>query len=69
MRDALGLVSALGHSSVAAVVGHDYGSPVAAWCALARPDVFRSVVLMSAPFDGTPALLRHAPGPRPAPAG
>ena len=26
------------------------------WCALVRPDVFRSVVLMSAPFDGPPAL-------------
>jgi pimeloyl-ACP methyl ester carboxylesterase len=56
VRDALGLVSALGKRSVAAVVGHDYGSPVAAWCALARPDVFRSVVLMSAPFAGPPSL-------------
>jgi pimeloyl-ACP methyl ester carboxylesterase len=55
-RDALGLVSALGHRSVAAVVGHDFGSPIAAWCALLRPDVFRSVVLMSAPFPGPPAL-------------
>ena len=56
VRDALGLVFALGHRSVAAVVGHDFGSPVAAWCALLRPDVFRSVVLMSAPFAGPPAL-------------
>lgn len=55
-RDALGLVSALGIRSVAAVVGHDFGSPVAAWCALVRPDVFRSVALMSAPFAGPPAL-------------
>jgi pimeloyl-ACP methyl ester carboxylesterase len=54
VRDALGLVFALGYRSVAAVVGHDYGSPVAAWCALVRPDVFRSVVLMSAPFAGPP---------------
>ena len=54
VRDALGLVWALGRESVAAVVGHDFGSPVAAWCALLRPDVFRSVVLMSAPFDGPP---------------
>ena len=29
------LVSALGYRSVAAVVRHDFGSPVAAWCALA----------------------------------
>ena len=51
-----GSVSALGLRSVAAVVGHDFGSPVAAWCALLRPDVFRSVVLMSAPFGGPPQL-------------
>ena len=56
VRDALGLVSALGLRSVAAVVGHDFGSPVAAWCALVRPDVFRAVALMSAPFAGPPAL-------------
>jgi pimeloyl-ACP methyl ester carboxylesterase len=55
-RDAIGLVSALGYRSVAAVVGHDFGSPVAAWCALVRPDVFRAVALMSAPFAGPPAL-------------
>ena len=53
VRDAAGLVSALGHQT-AAVVGHDFGSPVAAWCALTRPDVFRSVALMSAPVPGPP---------------
>jgi pimeloyl-ACP methyl ester carboxylesterase len=41
---------------VAAVVGHDFGSPVAAYCALIRPDLLRSVVLMSAPFAGPPSL-------------
>jgi pimeloyl-ACP methyl ester carboxylesterase len=56
VRDALGLVSALGYRSVTTVVGHDFGSPVAAYCALIRPDVFRSVVLMSAPFAGPPSL-------------
>jgi pimeloyl-ACP methyl ester carboxylesterase len=56
VRDALGLVSAFGHASVDAVIGHDYGSPVAAWCALLRPDVFRSVVLMSTPFAAPPPL-------------
>jgi pimeloyl-ACP methyl ester carboxylesterase len=56
VRDTLGLVSALGYRSVAAVIGHDFGSPVAAWCSLIRPDVFRSVVLMSAPFAGPPPL-------------
>ena len=56
VRDALGLVFALGYRSVAAVVGHDFGAPIAAWCAVTRPDVFRSVALMSAPFAGTPSL-------------
>jgi len=56
VKDALTLVLALGHRSVSAVIGHDFGSPVAAYCALARPDVFRSVVMMSAPFAGPPVL-------------
>src|SRR5687768_10868706 len=69
VRDAIGLVAALGYSSVAAVIGHDFGSPVAAYCALLRPDVFRSVVLMSAPFAGPPTLPfgggpGHRAGPR-----
>lgn len=56
VRDALGLVSAFGLRSVAAVVGHDFGASVAAWCALVRPDVFRALALMSAPFAGPPAI-------------
>ena len=55
VRDALGLVHAMGHKKVA-VVGHDFGSPIAAWCAIVRPDVFTRVALMSAPFSGTPSL-------------
>lgn len=55
-RDALGVVEALGHRSVAAVVGHDFGSMIAAYCGLVRPDVFRSLVMMSFPFDGPPTL-------------
>ena len=54
VEDVLALVQALGASAVHAVIGHDFGSPVAAWCALLRPDVFRSVVMMSAPFGGPP---------------
>ena len=54
-RDALGLVHAMGHRRVS-VVGHDFGSPVAACCALTRPDVFERLVLMSAPFAGVHAL-------------
>jgi pimeloyl-ACP methyl ester carboxylesterase len=56
VRDAVGLLYALGHRSVAMVAGHDAGSPVAAWSALIRPDVFRSVALMSSPFPGPPSL-------------
>ena len=54
VSDVLALVQALGHTKVHAVIGHDFGSPVAAWCALMRPDVFQSVVMMSAPFGGPP---------------
>lgn len=62
VADMLGLVHALGHGSAAAVIGHDYGSPVAAWCALLRPEVFRSLVMMSAPFAGPPDLASPASG-------
>jgi len=54
VRDLVALLSALGVKSTA-VAGHDFGSPVAAWCALVRPDLFRSAVLMSAPFAGPPS--------------
>jgi len=67
VRDMLGLVSAIGYRSVVAVVGHDHGSGVAAWCALARPDVFRSVVLMSAPFGGAPSLAFNTANDAPNP--
>jgi pimeloyl-ACP methyl ester carboxylesterase len=56
IRDAVALVYALGHRSVAMVVGHDAGAPVASWAALVRPDIFRSLTLMSSPFDGAPVM-------------
>lgn len=56
VRDALALTQALGHRSVRAVIGHDFGSPVAAYAALIRPDIFPAVALMSAPFGGPPPL-------------
>ncbi len=59
VRDTLSLVAALEHDEVACVVGHDFGSPVAAYCALIRPDVFHSVALMSAPFEGPPSLSEN----------
>jgi pimeloyl-ACP methyl ester carboxylesterase len=56
VRDTIGLLAAIGRSHVEAVIGHDAGAGVAAWCALIRPDMFRSVALMSAPFAGPPGL-------------
>ena len=56
VTDVVALVQALGLKSVAAVVGHDFGSPVAAYAGLIRPDIFRAAVLMSAPFAGPPGL-------------
>jgi pimeloyl-ACP methyl ester carboxylesterase len=68
-RDALGLVYALGYRQVAMVVGHDAGAPVASWSALIRPDVFRSITIMSSPFEGPPATpfntANGAPMPKP----
>ena len=67
VTDMVALVSAFGYRSVAAIVGHDFGSPVAAWSALVRPDIFRSVVMMSAPFAGPPALPLNVVDAPPAP--
>jgi pimeloyl-ACP methyl ester carboxylesterase len=66
VRDTMGLVAALGYCDAAAVVGHDFGASVAAWCALVRPDVFRSLALMSAPFAGPPELPFATDGEPPA---
>jgi pimeloyl-ACP methyl ester carboxylesterase len=69
VKDALALVSALGYRRVHGLVGHDFGSFVAAWCALVRPDVYGCVTLMSAPFAGPPPLPFDTDGkPAPAPA-
>jgi pimeloyl-ACP methyl ester carboxylesterase len=74
-RDVIALVYALGHRSVAMIVGHDAGAPVASWAALIRPDIFRSLTIMSSPFEGAPSLpfdtapldpAKAAPLPRPA---
>src|SRR5436305_11793794 len=66
VRDTIGLLAAAGHVQAAAVIGHDFGASVAAWCALLRPDLFRAVAVMSGPFAGPPGLpgaggapLRH----------
>jgi pimeloyl-ACP methyl ester carboxylesterase len=49
-------------------VGHDFGSPVAAYAALARPDLFGGVMLMSAPWGGVPPLAGVPKAPRVHPA-
>jgi pimeloyl-ACP methyl ester carboxylesterase len=56
VRDIVVLVSALGYEAVTCVVGHDFGSVSASMCALMRPDIFKSVVMMSHPFKGVPSL-------------
>src|SRR3954454_14081149 len=70
VRDAVGLVHALGYRQVAMIAGHDAGAPVASWAALIRPDIFRSVVILSSPFEGAPAIAfdtaNGAAPPRPA---
>jgi len=47
--DVVGLVQALGEEE-AVIVGHDWGSPVAAYSCLLRPDIFRAVALLSVPY-------------------
>lgn len=47
--DLVGLVNGLGETQ-AILIGHDWGSMVAAHAALVRPDMFRAVVLMSVPY-------------------
>ncbi|KAE8419353.1 Alpha/Beta hydrolase protein [Aspergillus pseudocaelatus] len=56
VRDMVTLVHALGYRSVQCVVGHDLGAVTAAMSALVRPDFFKSVVLLSHPFNGSPVL-------------
>ncbi|MCJ7772105.1 MAG: alpha/beta hydrolase, partial [Desulfobacterales bacterium] len=48
--DIVGLVHALGEEK-AVIVGHDWGAPVAWHCALLRPDIFHSLILLSVPYS------------------
>ena len=57
--DIVGLVDALGETE-AVIVGHDWGSAVAWYCALLRPDIFRRLILLSVPY-----LQRNWNDPRP----
>jgi len=56
LRDAIGVLFASGHRTAEAVVGHDFGASVAAYAALVRGDIFKRMVLMSAPFGGPPSV-------------
>lgn len=50
VEDNVAVVHALGERS-AVIVGHDWGSPIAANSALLRPDVFRAVGMLSVPYS------------------
>ena len=70
VRDALGVLFAMGHRTAEAVVGHDFGASVASLAALVRPDIFKRMVLMSAPYGGPPSVpFGTANAPAPAKAG
>lgn len=56
IKDTVTLVHALGYTSVTTIVGHDFGAVTASLCALARPDLFQSLVLMSHPTKGPRGL-------------
>ena len=64
LRDAIGVLFASGHRTAEAVVGHDFGASVAAYAALVRGDIFKRMVLMSAPFGGPPSVPFGAAGRR-----
>jgi pimeloyl-ACP methyl ester carboxylesterase len=49
--DCVGVVKALGESR-AAIVGHDWGAPIAWTAAWTEPDIFHAVAGLSVPFGG-----------------
>ncbi|MEV4374898.1 alpha/beta hydrolase [Nonomuraea sp. NPDC049637] len=49
VEDGVAVVRALGERT-AVIVGHDWGSSIAAHSALLRPDVFRAVAMLSVPY-------------------
>ncbi|KAF1919341.1 Alpha/Beta hydrolase protein [Ampelomyces quisqualis] len=70
VRDVVALVHGLGYRKVTCIVGHDFGAVTASTCALMRPDLFESVIMMSHPFKAPPELpfnIAHGGGNRPAP--
>ena len=65
VRDVVVLVNALGYRQVNCIVGHDFGAVTSAMCAWMRPDMFKTLVMMSHPFKEHPGLpfdLVHGQG-------
>jgi pimeloyl-ACP methyl ester carboxylesterase len=60
--DIVGMLHAMGVER-AAVVGHDWGAPVAWNCALLRPDVFDAVAALSVHWGGVSPRATPAPKP------
>jgi pimeloyl-ACP methyl ester carboxylesterase len=56
VEDAVQLLRKLGVQKCF-LAGHDFGSFVAGWAALTRPELFHCAALMSAPFGGPPSQL------------
>ena len=54
--DCVGVVEALGEET-AVIVGHDWGSPIAAAAARLRPDVFTAVALLSVAYEDRKSVV------------
>ncbi|KAK8219723.1 hypothetical protein M8818_000697 [Zalaria obscura] len=54
VRDLVCLVYGLGYTSVACIIGHDFGAVASAMAALMRPDMFRASIQMSHPHHAPP---------------
>ena len=52
-KDIFDLVTALGYKNVECIIGHDAGAAVAAWSSLIYPNMYKSVIMRSAPFTGS----------------
>lgn len=63
LADLVCFVNAVGHTSVQCLVGHDFGAFVTGVAAMARPDFFKSAVLLSHPFKGGPKVPFNVASP------
>ncbi|MEC7838039.1 MAG: alpha/beta hydrolase [Chloroflexota bacterium] len=52
--DIYSLINTLGYEKVKCIIGHDSGSGVAGFSALTRPNLYQSLIMMSAPYSGVP---------------